>query len=491
MKHLWLTPLLVIFMQATGWAQPAPEGSSEQAADSQIGEDGAGTVAIESSDDPRQVATDRAVEQIRALDDEARAQALVEGEPTPAMPLVVRVLDDDLPAARREVEVTVMRGSHEVLLTEQAETNADGEAHFELELVVGAEAFVELVPSPDLGDSRVFSDAIPLSGTDEQHVELNVQHTTADPHFVFVERMITLVAASEGFLEFQHVYMFATDNGQTYETDAGVPGSLLRIELPEGANRVQVQAPGAEAQHLDDFVHFAGRVLPAGSRSEMRPDLIVSYNVRHNNARSFTLEHPLSLDVQNASIVVRQTTQFERYPTLDVDLIVPICGEGSDDGLMCFAEITDEVTGVPMLDGQDVLVARGGVGSSGDVMRYTTVGWPSPFPVRVLIAASAVVISLLLGLLLIARELRRESGAEDQAERAIAGLLAQRDEIFAEAAALEEAFDEGELLERDYDRAREGLRQQLGVVFRRLRELGALDPESQSAEGVASAESGD
>lgn len=516
MKRL-ITALCSLLVSVSVLAQPLPEGSGEgepvaegsgdatireAVPDSVAGSDSEVTTnpgTAEGGSSGPDAATHAAAMHVGQAHSDASADTSApHAEDDEALvPVVVRVVDESsgvaLPAAGRDVELHVVRPPHEIIATRTGVTDEDGVARFEIPGSDAVEARAELVPDAEAGDSRIFSDPIPLGGTEEQSVELTIRGTTSDPGGVFIQRLITIVAANEGSVQIQQVFRFATDDGQTYLTIGEEPGSILRIQLPDDAKGVRVQAPEGDAQHLDDFILFAGRVEPAGSSESQRPHLIVTYSIGHDNARSLTIEQPMSLDVRGASIVIQQTTPFDRYPTLDIELDVPICSDGNIDGLMCFSDVTDDPAAVTLFEGQDVRVARAGMAEAGDVMRYTTTGWPSPFPIRIIIAAVAVVLSLFIGLALILRELGARKGADDSS-RAIAGLLAQRDEILAEAAALEEAFEHAELLERDYDRAREGLRQQLGVVFRRLRELGGLeDAESASADdsdgGPSAAES--
>ena len=66
-------------------------------------------------------------------------------------------------------------------------------------------------------------------------------------------------------------------------------------------------------------------------------------------------------------------------------------------------------------------------------------------------------------------------------ERQVASLDIVRQELLDEALALEEAFQEGEIRRRDYELARERIREELAVVFRRMREASDGAREEQSA----------
>jgi hypothetical protein len=376
------------------------------------------------------------------------------------------------PLADAPVRLHIVVQPHQVIETREGTTDASGRVAFTVPVTAGAEAVAEVTDG-----SRRFADPISLSEPGLREVVIQSWATTSDPSVVFVSRLVTIVQPSENYLVVQQVYSFAVDQPVIYRPDLSDPGPgmaarMVRVALPEGAAGVQIIRPAEQVRHLGDALFFGGEVAPAGM-GERGPSLVVQYSLKHNNAESFVFEQALTLDTESISFVVPRLTGLSRHPILDVTLDVPLCAEPVS-GTVCFEEITNDTSGMAIDPTAQVLVARGGRGSAGDVVRIGTDGWPSRPNYPAFGAGLLGALALLFGLVLVRRELRLAPTAVDPQVRRLQALEAQRVRLIAEAQALEEAYARGEVLRHQYEARRAAIEEQLAVVFRGLRESASV-----------------
>lgn len=395
----------------------------------------------------------------------------------------------DQPLADQRVRLHLVVPPHEVFDTREATTGPDGVARFRVLRTAGAEAWAEVD-----GEQRLFSDPIDLGAAGDGDIELRLWGTTADPSGVYISRAVTVLQPAEEYLIVQQVFTFGIDGPVVFRPDIGEPGPgmrdrLVHVALPDDAVGVRVIRPEDTTRVIETDLFFGGDVAPAGGDGSQQPHLIVQYSVRHENAPSYLLEQPLSMDVELASVVVPQTTEYARHPVLDVHLDVPVCSEegAGPAGVMCFTEITDDVDDVSLAAGVDVRVARGGRAAAGDVMRVTTDGWPSPAPWRSWAGWALVLLGALAGTGLVVAEIARRRGGSDGARLRLAALLAERERLLGEMASWSERLSRGEVLEREYELQSTRIHEELGAIFRELRNLG-IEPDASAEEvGVSGA----
>jgi hypothetical protein len=390
--------------------------------------------------------------------------------------VLVQEVDRDFvpqPVEGTQVRLHIVRPPHEVLDTLEGTTDARGEARFRVPPGPGLEATAE-VTRPE----RLFSQPIPLASAGPVRAEILRYGTTDDPSVVFASRVVTVLQPSEDFLMVQQVFHFGVDVPAAFTPDPEQPQTLLRIELPRGAKSIRVLQPGPQmAREVGGVIFLASPVRPDGGAEPRRPGLIVQYSLKHSNRSRYTFEQPLSLPVRSFSLVVPRQSDFARHPELAVELEAPICGTpGLAPDVACFAEVSDRAEGMNLNAGVQVRVARGGQGERGQRVVVHTRGWPSAFPWRVWLAGLFMVggAGLFFGLWGWAR-LRHVALARDPLQR----LQAHRERILVRAAQLQQAVEDGAMLEQERDDALTSLQAELAAVERRLREVASeADPGS-------------
>jgi hypothetical protein len=381
--------------------------------------------------------------------------------------------------AGEPVRLHVVLPPHELVETREGVTDANGEYVFRVAIEPGLEVAAEVQtdvppapPSPPMGPmaqqeppdtGRRFSEPIRLAEPGEYNAEITLFGTTSDPSHVFVSRMVTVLQPTENFIMVQQVFHFGVDIQATWSPVDGDDSTLIRVRLPDEADGVRVMMPGPQlARHVDDEILFAAPVSPAGSGSR-RPDLIVSYSIKHHNARDWTFLQPLSMDVTNASFVVPQTTGFSRHRHLPITMQTALC-DNPEAGRLCFAEITDQVDGTGLNPDLQVLVARGGAGPAGYLLEVHTSGWPSALPIRQWAAGIAAVLGVLLAFA-VGRGMT--SGAQATSAQVA---LAQQQVLLAQAQQVRDALARGEMLRVEHDAHMARIEEQLAAVIRRSRE---------------------
>lgn len=391
-----------------------------------------------------------------------------------SVPVTVEVVEiaadgADVGVEGADVSLHIVIPPHQLEGTLRGVTDGSGRARFDVVPRPGAEVYAEVNRG-----GRTFSDPVSLDTPGDKRVRLRVMRTTQDPSVLFAATMQTIVEPWEDYVVFSQVWTLGVDQEIRFASSTEDMGSIVRIPLPEGAAGVTVVHPEDRARVMDGYIALGTEVTPAGlDGASQRPHLIVRFSLPTEGSRSLRWEQEMPMDVERASLVVPQVSTHAKHPTLNVRLNVLMCdeqGQSPDAAMMCFREISDRAEGTLLRDDMEVLVARGRA-ERGQIMRVHSRGWPAPYPWD---RIAAIVLSLLavgVGSFLYRRELRRRRSGVTEAGLALAALRAQREQLFATAGELEEQLARGEVLQRDYDLARARLREQLGVVLRRLREL--------------------
>ena len=387
-------------------------------------------------------------------------------EPEPLVEISVQVnrLSGDYASApaRVEVDLHLLEPPHQLVRTLSADTNDDGVAVFEVAPRLGLQAFAEV----DDG-RRFFSEAIEVSTAGERSATVSVYSQTSDPSVVDASSVVTIVELWENYITFTQVFTFNPSQAVIYAPNREDPTSFVRVSVPDDAEGIRVVRPEDDTRVVENEVAFAGEVAPPGVGDHRGPHLIIQYSLPSDNSRTFEWAQELTMDVDRMSVVVPQGSSFARHPEFTVEIDVPMCAAGASGTSMCFDEVTDDPTGVPLREDVDVLVARGNA-RRGQILRVTTIGWPAPLAWKAPAGMALAGLAVLLFLLLVVRD--RTSRDEDDGFSELASLNAQRDALLASAAEVERRLDDGLMLERDAEIARRRIREQLGVVYRRLRE---------------------
>ncbi len=363
------------------------------------------------------------------------------------------------------VQLHIMRPPHEMAGTLRQRTNDRGLAVFRADSGPGLVAYAEVTSG-----RRFFSPQIALDEPGGHTAEIDILGTSDDPSAVFAIDVQTIVELWEGYITFTEVWTLGVDQPAMFASDPGRPETLIQIPLPDRAEGARIVQPQEQARIIDNVVSLAAEVEPLGSDPNPRADLIVQYSIKSHDRARMTWERTLPMDIRHLMVVVPQTSRFERFPTLDVDIEAPRCGINTPSDAVCFESIDSDPRGSRVREGTAVRVARG-YGRAGQSLEVTTVGWPSsPRWER----GASILVGLIvafIGFGLIARERGRRLGPQQVSAQRLEALRAQRDALFRAGTDIEARFVAGEMLERDYEVARERIRGQLGVIYRRLREL--------------------
>lgn len=369
----------------------------------------------------------------------------------------------DAPLEGQVVELTVLRPPHDVVERLVAVTGADGVARFAVVATEGLQAFARLLRD---GKETFAPTGVNLRADADHQLTIHDTPIVTDPSSVFASRIVTVVELWEDYLVFTQVFHLATDQPVIFEAGGEGRDAGYRIPLPDGAVGVRVVQPADKAESVGDAVMFRGQIRQAGE-GEQAPTLIVRYSLRHDNVKKVAWSQVFPFDVENLSVVVPQTSQHEKHPTLDVSLTVPLCDESAAPGVMCFNELSDQAEGVQMLQGAAVRLARGGRVSAGGRMDVITTGWPSDPHIARWASALAVLMAAVFGAVMVRRARTRGATVQDDESR----LLAEREGILARVDVLEQKLADAAILEMDYQAERERIIGELALVERRLRHL--------------------
>lgn len=383
---------------------------------------------------------------------------------------LVRVMDDEgRPQPAVPVEVSIIRPPHEIMDTIEVQTDEAGVARLQLPVAEGMQAFF----SAQLNGSEVFAaSGIDLATARDVEVQIQGAPEASSASSVFAGRLVTIVELWEDYIMFTQIWTLQTDDMSTWRPSSDEPEDALRFPLPEDAAGIRVVQPQEGARVGDGEILYSNPVRPAG-QGDGSPSLVFRYSLRHDNARRFSFTQPLSIDVENASVVVPQTTNHSRHPRLNVGIDVPLCEQGGVEGRMCFEEVTNDASGVQMLQGVAVRVARGGRADAGDELYVLTEGWPRAGVPTKWFGLGGVVVGLLFALAALWWERSRRRSLKQDDEESL--LVAQRRRLLDEALELEQRLAAASILELDYEVERERIIEDLAVVERRLRELQGRD----------------
>lgn len=415
------------------------------------------------------------------------ADEAVEGSGTPAeaapanVSVTVRVQrgdgeGNDEPVADVRVRGHIIAPPHDVIRTVDATTDAAGNATFDLEVAPGR----EFVADVEAG-RRYFSDPIDISDGGDQSIVVDVLGQTSDPSLVKAESVHTIVELWEGYVTVTQAWNLTVKEPLVFASERGPDGrpnlaTLLRIPLPETAEGVNIIRPEGEARYSGTTLSTTMEIAPRSADDRHRPaDVVVQYSIPTEDRPDVAWDQLIGMDVDSFSVVIPQESTLARHPRLDVDVVT---GDCADPSQVCLTPADDGREHVPLRQDVDIRMVRGAA-AAGQTVHIATSGWPAPSRWERRVAPITAGLASIFALVLFMRE--RRSRPSDPTKLRIAALQSQRASLLDAAADVGRRLDDGLILERDHDLAMERIRQQLGVVYRRLRELDAGE-ESDAAE---------
>jgi hypothetical protein len=197
-----------------------------------------------------------------------------------------------------------------------------------------------------------------------------------------------------------------------------------------------------------------------------------------NTSETFLFEQPMVFPVDDTVILVPQVTEFERFPSIDVDLMVPQCDQGTrPEDTVCFGLAGSDRPPVALLPGVDRREVWGGVGEAGAMLRFETRGWPSYEDPFTGIALYGSVLMILVGVMLIFRQVRRGSQSANSSQTPKRRLEEVRIQLLEELLRARVEYDEGFLPKSEYETTDLIIRNRLEAVYAALE----LQPEQDSS----------
>lgn len=411
--------------------------------------------------------------------DAAAAAEAVGGEPTevaepPRATVSVRVAvrratgpDASEPVAGVRVRAHVIAQPHDVVRSLDGRTDVEGIATFEVDAAPGLELVAEAQT-----DRRHFSDPVDLASAGERTIDIRLLGTTTDPSVVRAESVHTIIEPWEGYVTVTQAFNLTTTGDVVYAAERAEDGrpnlaTLLMIPLPNTAEGIRIVRPEGQARASGTIVSTTMEVHPRQPRDRRGADVVLQYSIKTEDRSEVAFDVPVSMDVDVFTVVVPRETTLRRHPVIDVEIVAPDC---ADPTTVCLQPYDGDRSGVPLRQDVDLTMVQGQA-SRGQTARIVTRGWPSRSRWERPVAAGAAGLAFVVAIGLFARDHRRRR--TDPRELRHMALEAQRDALMESAAEMERRLDDGLMLRRDYDVAIERIRQQLGVIYRRLRELDA------------------
>ena len=299
----------------------------------------------------------------------------------------------------------------------------------------------------------------------------NTMAPVTDPSIIVAANVVTIVKPHEDYLTFEQAWSFET-NGASVYAPPDDPEEGFEVYLPEGAEGVHVYEPQRGATASDSSVRVRLPVGPSGSGRTGNYDLIYRFSLP-NTSPSHRYEQRMSMPVLNSVVIVPQETTFQRFPTIEVELNVPLCESDSAANFVCYDSVESTPVWDPVND-QDRRIARMGHGGSGSTLLFETAGWPAPNRTVPRVAAIGFVALFVLGALFAAGQRRNAKDSLFAAESSKATLESEKRRLLATLREVQRQFEHGLLPKSEYDLQDLVLRRKLENVY------AALEPKADS-----------
>jgi hypothetical protein len=306
---------------------------------------------------------------------------------------------------------------------------------------------------------RQFSPHVLVSSVEGDTYELpfNIYETTDDPGTIsisYMEALVDAVTEEQASLTFQS-YEFVNTGDRAY---VGQNGRTLILHLPRGAVGPEIDTFGNTpdrfelAQNGDQYTFYDSAPVFPGPADR----IAVSYSFAYNG--SMQIEQTFEYDIEQLGVYVSET----RGLRLESDRLVPIesgelngityAGFGSTGRLPAGQLLRYRVYDGPNVARSQATSASEAEGNGSFVSENTT-----------LILGLGILLVVAGGMYLLydlqkTRLLAQQTGG---AQSRRADSASDREQLVAQIAALDEAYEAGELDEAEYQRQREALKEAL------------------------------
>ncbi len=357
-----------------------------------------------------------------------------------------------------EVQLNAFTPEFQVVLTETATLDE------------GAFAFVVNEVNPDLVyivtlayNGIQFGSDFGELARDEPTLSLpvTVYETTADPAGILIDQMHIILEFEEGQVSVNELYQFSNTSNAVYVGEAGdAAQGTVEVALPAGAQNPQFTRTFGS---LENFFPADDLLPTAGGWSEVTPvrpgqstlNLLVRYTLPYEN--DLTIAHPVHYPVTAANLVLS-----------DVGVAL------EDDRGEWLASGTQDLSGEPFLT-----FSRTGL-NAGETLQLPLSGRPRPLNVAPIAADQTTQQLASLGLLLIVaagsayyvyttrqrQQLSLEPAGEGPALSPDGQEDGRRTTLLQAIAALDQAYEQGELDEGAYQQRRQQLKEQLMSIWK-------------------------
>ena len=292
----------------------------------------------------------------------------------------------------------------------------------------------------------------------------------SDPSGIVVSSVVTIVRAHEDYLTFEQAWRF--ENSRPYIFTPRPDGSDgLEIPLPVGAEGVHVFEPHNGATVGESSIGLLLPIGPPAAAQNRSYDLIFQFSLPNSSSRHrFAQELPFA--VNNAVVVVPLETSFERYSTIDVELLVPLCEANTGADVVCFDSVDPEPGWDPVAD-QDRRIARFGHGGPGSRLVFETRGWPTRSNTERIAIAVGVVALFFVGAFVARGQRLKDGGVRVEASKR--ALASERYQLIATLREVRHQYEKGLLPKSEYDLQDLVLRRKLQNIYIAL----GIEPDSE------------
>jgi len=277
------------------------------------------------------------------------------------------------------------------------------------------------------GNILYWSDPVELDGsTQTLDMPIRVYEETTATDAIQIDRLHVIIAQEGGVIEVVEVYFLSNRGDRSVANTTGEP--TLRFTLPAGATAFQGMSatPGVYTQTPDGFGYYDA-ILPGGDPLQVQ----VAYQL------------PLGPDVS--------LDRAPTYPINEVDLLV-------QDGDLKPASDQLIDRGSSEFQGKQFQVLSGGPFQANQTLSLALVG-PAPAIDARLIGG---IVLLLVGVVIVGfgvwRSRKPPAGSQPAAPRKSKAAPAERERLLDQIAALDDAFDAGEIQASEYRKQREALK---------------------------------